>query len=141
MPQLTTLHSLHSQPTSGKVGRQGSPISCLPTARPKRSCLVGTTPALLAGSEDLRARILAMAHESHLRIVRLKQRCRDVAWWPGTDREIETLVKDSTACLLSGKTRATAPTPPMQSMGWTSQRWEHLQLDIYGELHGVPHHQ
>ncbi|KAJ8352544.1 hypothetical protein SKAU_G00240200 [Synaphobranchus kaupii] len=53
----------------------------------------------------LRTRILAMAHQGHLGIIRLKQRCRDVAWWPGIAREIETLVKDCTACLLSGKPR------------------------------------
>jgi len=62
----------------------------------------------------LRARVLTMAHKGHLSIVRLKQRCRDVVWWPGIDREIETLVKDFTACLLSIRTRASAPTPPMQ---------------------------
>ena len=89
----------------------------------------------------LRARALAMAHEGHLGIVKLKQRCRDVVWWPGIDREIETLVKDCTACLLSGKTRAPAPPPPMQPLDWPSKPWEHLQLDICGELHGVPHHQ
>lgn len=89
----------------------------------------------------LQARVLAMAHEGHLGIVRLKQRCRDVVWWPGIDREIEALVKDCTACLLSGKTRAPAPPPPMQPLDWPSQPWEHLQLDVCGELHGVPHHQ
>ena len=83
----------------------------------------------------------AMAHEGHLGIVKLKQRCRDVVWWPGIDREIETLVKDCTACLLSGKTRAPAPPPPMQPLDWPSKPWEHLQLDICGKLHGVPHHQ
>jgi len=88
----------------------------------------------------LRARVLAIAHKGHLGIVRLKQRCRDMVWWPGIDREIETLVKDCTACLLS-KTRAPAPPPPMQPLDWPSQPWEHLQLDVCGELHGVPHHQ
>jgi len=56
--------------------------------------------------------VLAMAHEGHLGIVRLKQQCFNVVWWPGNDREIETLVKDCTACLLSGKTRAPAPPHP-----------------------------
>lgn len=51
---------------------------------------------------SLRARVLAMAHEGHLGIVKLKQRCRDTVWWPGIDRDVETMVKDCTACLLSG---------------------------------------
>lgn len=90
---------------------------------------------------SLQARVLAMAHEGHLGIVKLKQRCRDTVWWPGIDREIEDMVKDCTACLVSGKTRAPAPPPPMQPLAWPSKPWEHLQLDVCGELHGVPHHQ
>lgn len=89
----------------------------------------------------VRARVLAIAHKGHLGIIRLKQRCRDLVWWPGIDRDIEILVKDCTACLLSGKTRAPAPPPPMQPLDWPSQPWKHLQLDICGELHGIPHHQ
>ncbi|KAJ8348754.1 hypothetical protein SKAU_G00273430 [Synaphobranchus kaupii] len=55
----------------------------------------------------LRARVLSMAHEGHLGIVKLKQRCRDL------------------------------PLP------WPPCPWEHVQLDICGEIHGrsVPHHQ
>lgn len=88
----------------------------------------------------LRARILTMAHDGHLGIVRVKQRCRDLVWWPGIDRDIEALVRDCTACLLSGKTGPPAP-PPLQPLPWPAKPWEHLQLDICGELYAVPHHQ
>ena len=81
-----------------------------------------------------------MAHEGHLGIVKLKQRCRDLVWWPGIDRDIEALVKDCSACLVSGKTGHQAP-PPLQPLAWPSEPWDHLQLDICGEIHGVPHHQ
>ena len=83
-----------------------------------------------------------MAHEGHLGIVKLKQRCRDLVWWPGIDRDIEALVKDCAPCLVSGKTGPPAPTP-LQPVPWPSQPWDHLQLDICGEIHGrgVPHHQ
>ncbi|KAJ8332549.1 hypothetical protein SKAU_G00423380 [Synaphobranchus kaupii] len=47
----------------------------------------------------LRARILLMAHEGHLGIVKVKQRCRDLVWWPAIDRDIEAMVRDCTACL------------------------------------------
>ncbi|XP_034095735.1 uncharacterized protein K02A2.6-like [Gymnodraco acuticeps] len=89
---------------------------------------------------DLRARVLSMAHEGHLGIVKVKQRCRDLVWWPGIDRDIETMVKECTACLLSGKTGPPLP-PPLQPLQWPRAPWEHMQLDICGELHGVPHHQ
>ncbi len=81
-----------------------------------------------------------MAHEGHLGIVKLKQCCIDRVWWPGIDKDIEALVKDCAACLLSGKTGHQAP-PPLQPLAWPSQPWDHLQLDICGEIQGVPHHQ
>lgn len=91
---------------------------------------------------SLRARVLSMAHEGHLGIVKLKQRCRDLVWWPGIDRDIEGLVRDCEPCLLSGKTGQPV-SPPLQPVPWPSHPWEHLQLDICGEIHGhgVPHHQ
>ena len=90
----------------------------------------------------LRARVLSMAHEGHLGIVKLKQRCRELVWWPAIDRDIEHLVQDCSACLLSGKTGPPS-TPPLQPLPWPSRPWEHVQLDICGEIHGrgVPHHQ
>ena len=83
-----------------------------------------------------------MAHEGHLGIVRVKQRCRDLVWWPGIDCDIETMVKDYEPCLLSGKC-GPPPATPLQPILWPSHPWEHLQLDICGEIHGrgVPHHQ
>ncbi|KAJ8375497.1 hypothetical protein SKAU_G00060770 [Synaphobranchus kaupii] len=40
-----------------------------------------------------------MAHEGHLGIVKVKQRCRDLVWWPAIDRDIEAMVRGCTACL------------------------------------------
>ncbi len=127
-------------------------------------------------------------------IVKLKQRCRDLVWWPGIDRELEqwfpnlswrppcpapflclpylthliplistlvetartklgvssrtglgtteleALVRDCAPCLLSGKTGAPA-LPHLQPVDWPTKPWEHLQMDICGELVSVPHHQ
>ena len=81
-----------------------------------------------------------MAHEGHLGKVKLKQRCRDLIWWPGIDRDIKAMVKDCAACLVSGKTGPLTP-PPLQPLIWPTRPWEHVQLDICGEIHGVPHHQ
>ncbi|MGH0159456.1 UNVERIFIED_CONTAM: hypothetical protein FKN15_037301 [Acipenser sinensis] len=87
----------------------------------------------------LRAQVLRMAHEGHLGVVKLKQRCRDIVWWPNIDQDIELMVKDCTACLLSGK--ASPPTPvPLSPVQWPSAPWKHLQVDLCGELHGAPAH-
>ncbi|KAJ8356496.1 hypothetical protein SKAU_G00192900 [Synaphobranchus kaupii] len=87
----------------------------------------------------LRTRVLHMAHEGHLGVVKVKQRCRDTVWWPHIDQDVEDLVKNCTCCLLSGKTvqPATAPLTPLQ---WPSAPWEHIQVDLCGELHGAPAH-
>ena len=56
-----------------------------------------------------------MAHEGHLGIVKVKQRCREVVWWPGIDGDVEAMVRDCTACLVSGKT-GPLPAPPLQPL-------------------------
>ncbi|KAL0150690.1 hypothetical protein M9458_053994, partial [Cirrhinus mrigala] len=80
-------------------------LSAFARVKDELSCWNDTCP--------LRAHVLKMAHEGHLGIVTLKQRCRDRVWWPGINSEIELLVKDCPACL----------------------------LPICGEIHGVPHNQ
>ena len=64
----------------------------------------------------LRARVLAMAHEGHLGIVRLKQRCRDLVWWPGIDRDIET---PETALPAFSAARPGPQPPPHPCSPWT----------------------
>lgn len=93
----------------------------------------------------LRGHILTMVHEGHLGVVRVKQRCRGLVWWPGIDRDIETMVRDCAACLTSGKMGPTPPPPlqplPLQPLPWPAAPWSHIQVDICGELHGIPQHQ
>ncbi len=61
-----------------------------------------------------------MAHEGHVGIVKLKQRCRDLVWWPEVDRELEALVCDCAPCLLSGKT-GTPETAHLQPVDWPTK--------------------
>lgn len=102
-------------------------------------CLQGP---LYSGAGSLRARVLSMAHEGHLGIVKLKQGCRNLVWWLGIDHDNEGLVRDCEPCLLSGKTGLPASTL-VQPFPWPSHPWDQLQLDICGEIHDhrVPHHQ
>ncbi|KAK3540737.1 hypothetical protein QTP70_034791, partial [Hemibagrus guttatus] len=71
--------------------------------------------------------------------IKLKQCCRDILRWPRLDKDIEQLVRDCTPCLLSGKT-SPPPLPPLGSLPWPTQPWDHIHLDICRELHDVPHH-
>lgn len=83
--------------------------------------------------------VLALAHEGHLGIVKLKQHCQDLVWCSGIDREIKALVKDCSASLVSGKT-GHSPPPPLRPLAWPSRPWQH-QLDICSEIHRVSHNQ
>ena len=86
---------------------------------------------------SLRCKVLAVAHEGHLGMVRMKQRCRGAIWWPGIDRDIEGLVRECEACILSGKS-VHPHVAPLQLIPWPSQPWDKIQIDIVGELHVAP---
>ncbi len=89
--------------------------------------------------ETLRSRVLHMVHEGHLGVVKVKQRCRDTVWWPHIDAEVEELVRNCACCLLSGKTGQSG-TAPLSPTPWPSSPWEHIQVDLCGELHRAPAH-
>uniref|UniRef100_W5M8J2 Gypsy retrotransposon integrase-like protein 1 n=1 Tax=Lepisosteus oculatus TaxID=7918 RepID=W5M8J2_LEPOC len=61
--------------------------------------------------------VLQMAHTGHLGIVKVKQRCRDLVWWPGIDWDIEAPVRNCKACLLNRNT-GEPPLPPLQPLDW-----------------------
>lgn len=50
------------------------------------------------------------------------------------DKDIEQLVKDCNPFLV---TRITAP---LGSLHWPTKTWDHIQLNVCGELHDVPCH-
>ncbi|KAJ8375478.1 hypothetical protein SKAU_G00060580 [Synaphobranchus kaupii] len=59
-------------------------------------------------------------------------------WLPKVSEELTPFYRP--ACLVSGKTGPPTP-PPLQPLNWPDEPWTHLQLNICGELRGVPHHQ
>lgn len=73
-----------------------------------------------------------VTHEGHLGIVKLQQRCSDLVWWPFIDREIEALVMNCPACLMSGKNGHPALSP---LFAWPSQPQQQLQLVLTYDLH------
>ncbi len=89
---------------------------------------------------SLRQAVLALAHEGHPGVVRMKRICRDAIWWPGIDRDIEHLVRDCVACVVSGKSVRTSP-GPLHPLSWPSGPWRRISVDIAGEFVAAPHHQ
>lgn len=123
----------HFPPELEPYHRVKNELSCWGEA-----CIARGVRAVIPAS--LRECVLQMAHQGHLGVVKIKQRCRETVWWPAIDRALEDLTRDCNACLTSGKTGLPTPTP-LQPIDWPSAPWDHLQLDICGELPNVPHHQ
>ncbi len=133
-----------SVPTSRTAGLPKWMTGCFPITASATSSPAGGRVCLARGHravvpESLRSRVLQMAHEGHLGVVKVKQRCRDTVWWPHIDPDVEELVRNCACCLLSGKTGQPA-TAPLTSTPWPFSPWEHIQVDLCGELHGAPAH-
>ena len=46
----------------------------------------------------LRSRVLELAHEGHQGIVKMKERLRSKAWWPGVDNDAERKCRECYGC-------------------------------------------
>lgn len=53
---------------------------------------------------SLRRVLVTLAHEGHQRIVRTKQRIRELYWWPGIDYLVKEQIKNCEVCLSSDMT-------------------------------------
>ena len=85
--------------------------------------------------ENLRSRMVTLAHESHQGIIRTKQRLRAVYWWPGLDAAVETAVKECDACALSDKT-AQPRRAPLMPVPLPDAAWDKLGIDFIGPMQG-----
>ena len=84
-----------------------------------------------------RQQVLHISHQGHPGIVRTKQRCRITVWWPAIDRHIETFLRDCEGCAVCEK--SLKPTqPPLQPIPWPEKLWQHIQIDIFGEVQAAP---
>ena len=77
----------------------------------------------------LRERTLKIAHEGHQGIVKTKQLLRTKVWWPGIDREVETLVSQCIPC----QAQAPKTTPePLRMTTMPSEPWKSIHIDFCG---------
>ena len=77
----------------------------------------------------LRKRILSLAHESHMGIVKTKALMKEKCWWPGMNQDIENMIKSCIPCLSMGNTVK----EPMGFIDFPmSGAWEQVHIDLCG---------
>ena len=81
----------------------------------------------------LQARVLALLHEGHAGIVRMKSLARSYVWWPGLDDQLDMLTKD---CLECSENRCSPP--PVKGAAWLvpEHPWHRLHIDFSGPIAG-----
>ena len=77
--------------------------------------------------------VLPQLHEGHQGMVRTDSLARMYVWWPGTNRDIDRVVRQCSSCQ---KTQAQPPEAPLDSWSWPTPPWARLHLDYAGPVEG-----
>ena len=80
--------------------------------------------------EALQSRVLALAHEGHLGLVKLKQLLREKVWFPYIDTKAEAMVKDCLACQASTGTKSSKE--PLKMSVLPQGIWQEISIDFWG---------
>lgn len=81
--------------------------------------------------ESLQQRIIDIAHEGHLGIVKTKQLLRRHAWFPNIDEWVEKTAKSCHACQCNVDSSRTLP---LKMSPMPDGPWLELSIDFYGPL-------
>ena len=80
-----------------------------------------------------REAVIALLHEQHPGITRIKRLARGYIWWPGMDQELEVAVKVCDQCQQHQKSPAKAPMHPWE---WPERPWARIHIDYAGPFRG-----
>ena len=86
----------------------------------------------------LRAQVISNAHEAHQGLVRTKQRLRGKFWWPGMEREAQTMLQSCVLCS-AHEAHVKPCRPPLQPIPLPVGVWRKVMVDLIGPLQGPAH--
>lgn len=72
--------------------------------------------------------MLDKIHESHLGIVKCKERARDILYWPHMSSDIEEMVSQ---CAIYNENRNSNPREPLLSQPIPDRPWEKVGTDLF----------
>jgi hypothetical protein len=75
--------------------------------------------------KSLRNRVLSIAHERHQGIVKTKMLVRSKVWWPGTDKQVNHMVKECVHCQAAAQ-QSPKCQPPLNMTKLAPQPWHTL---------------
>ena len=79
----------------------------------------------------LREYLLKELHQAHMGIVRMKMLARSYIWWPGIDKEIESITKKCELCL---KNASNPPKSYLHVWAWPEKPNERIHIDFLGPI-------
>ena len=85
----------------------------------------------------LRPDLIAIAHESHHGVVRIKQQLCKLYWWPKMDAEVLSAIRSCQLCQLNDKTVKPRP-DPLQPVPLPDGPWQEVSVDIVGPFDIAP---
>jgi hypothetical protein len=74
----------------------GSDTQCLLELSIQNGCLLRGNSVIV--SKEGQEQVLQQLHNRHPGISRMEALARSIVWWPGIDKEIETIVQNCTLC-------------------------------------------
>ncbi|KAL1447396.1 hypothetical protein WDU94_003624 [Cyamophila willieti] len=83
--------------------------------------------------KTLRKRILDELHTAHQGMVKMKSLARSYCYWPGMDKEIETLVRACSSCSVNANEDAKVDIHPWQL---PQGPWQRIHIDLAGPIKG-----
>ena len=81
--------------------------------------------------KKLRGRMIELGHEGHQGLVKMKQRLRTKAWWPGSDKDAENFCKTCHGCQVVG---GLCNPEPLHMTELPQGPWQDIAIDFVGPL-------